>query len=67
MGKIKFEVFNAKTGKFEDGILSEEEAMNAIEGFRNDYESYEAEKDIVETLIDMQMNHSIHPKLGNMD
>ena len=47
MGKIKFEVFNVKTGKFEDGILNEEEAMNAIEGFRNDYESYEAEKDIV--------------------
>tara|TARA_R110000751_G_scaffold110372_4_gene207939 strand:- start:236 stop:439 length:204 start_codon:yes stop_codon:yes gene_type:complete len=67
MAKMKYEVFNAVTGKFEEGVLDEEEAMKAIESFRNDYETYEAEKCIIETLIDMQMNHSIHPKLGNLD
>ena len=67
MEKVKFEVFNTKTGEFEDGVLDEEEAMKAIECFRNDYEAYEAEKNIVETLIDMQINNSIHPKLGNLD
>ena len=67
MAKIKYEVFNAKTGEFEDGSINEDDAIKAIEAFHNDYEAYEAEKKIVETLIEMQMNSDIHPKLGNLD
>jgi hypothetical protein len=67
MPKIKYEVFNTKTGKFEEGGLDEDSAIEAIEAFNKDFEAYEAEKKIVETLIDMQMNNDVHPKLGNLD
>tara|TARA_R110002020_G_scaffold80829_1_gene201344 strand:+ start:13 stop:216 length:204 start_codon:yes stop_codon:yes gene_type:complete len=67
MSKVKYEVFNPMTGRFEEDLIDEEEATNAIEAFHNDYEAYEAEKRIVETLIDMQMNHDIHPRIGEMD
>jgi hypothetical protein len=67
MKKVKYEIFNPQNGKFESGELDASEATRIMETYVNDFEEYESEKKIVETIIEMQINHSIHPNLGNMD
>lgn len=67
MKKVKYEIFNPSNGKFESGEIDESEATRIMETYVNDFEAYESEKKIVETIIEMQINHRIHPNLGNMD
>lgn len=67
MKKVKYEIFNPNNGKFESGEIDEIEATRVMELYVNDFEAYESEKKIVETIIEMQINHRIHPNLGNMD
>lgn len=67
MGKVKYEIFNPTTGAFEEGEMDEDEALKIMEKFTEDYELYESEKKVVETIIKMQLNNRIHPKLGDLD
>jgi|19_taG_2_1085344.scaffolds.fasta_scaffold17597_4 hypothetical protein len=67
MKKVKYEIFNSKTGEFERGQINEDEATRIMEVYVNDFEVYESERMIVETIITMQLNSCIHPKLGNLD
>jgi len=67
MKKVKYEIFNPRTGAFDEGEMDREEALRIMEKFTEDYELYESEKRIVETIIDMQINNRIHPKLGDLD
>jgi len=49
--KIAYEVFNMVTGKWEESITDEEEVSKALEMFLTDYETYEAEKEIISEII----------------
>lgn len=64
---IAYEVFNPRTGKFETALVNEKEIEEAQDFFVQDYEAYQAEKDIIETIMQMHINNKVHPKLNNLD
>ena len=45
--KVKYEVFNTVTGKWEEDYTTQIEIDKAMEVFLEDYQYYEAEKDII--------------------
>tara|TARA_R100000656_G_scaffold100144_1_gene72731 strand:- start:696 stop:902 length:207 start_codon:yes stop_codon:yes gene_type:complete len=65
--KVVYEVFNPDTGEFEDKLADEEEVKMAFDVYYKDYEIYEAERKIVDSIIQMHINGKIHPKLNMMD
>jgi len=67
MPKVKYEVFNPRTGQFEDASDDSEEVDAALNRFLTDYQVYESEKHVVRTIMEMQLNNNIHPRMGNLD
>jgi hypothetical protein len=65
--KVVYEVFNPLTGEFEDKLADEEEIKMAFDRYFKDYEFYESERMIVDTIIQMHINGKIHPNLNMMD
>jgi hypothetical protein len=50
--KVKYEVFNTRTGIWEVCELSEEEIEVARSKYQTDFELYDAEKQITNAIID---------------
>tara|TARA_R110002020_G_C16056714_1_gene755089 strand:- start:529 stop:732 length:204 start_codon:yes stop_codon:yes gene_type:complete len=60
--QARYEVFNTTTGKWEVAYLKETELNDARVAFENDWQLYEAEKRIVEAIIDQICNPSEHKR-----
>jgi len=60
--QARYEVFNTTTGKWEVAYLKETELNDARVAFESDWQLYEAEKRIVETIIDQICNPSVHKR-----
>lgn len=67
MSKVEYEVFNPRTGKFEVAAVDEKEIDEALDFFLNDFQVYESEKQVIKTMMEMQLNNNIHPNLDNLD
>lgn len=65
--KVVYEVFNTDTGEFEDKLADEEEIKRAFDVYFKDYEFYEAERKIVDSIIQMHINGKIHSKPNTVD
>ena len=50
--KVKYEVFNTRTGIWEECELSEEEIEDANTKFHTNFELYDAEKQVTNAIID---------------
>ena len=53
--KVKYEVFNTVTGKWEEDYTTQIEIDKAMEVFLEDYQYYEAEKDIMAEMIKQKL------------
>ena len=55
MKKVKYEVFNATTGKWEEDYTTQAEIDKAMEVFLEDYQYYEAEKEIIHEIVKQKL------------
>ena len=55
MKKVKYEVFNTTTGKWEESYTTQTEIDKAMEVFLEDYQYYEAENDIMAEMIKQKL------------
>ena len=51
MKKVKYEVFNTTTGKWEEDYTTQAEIDKAMEVFLEDYQYYESEKEIIKEIV----------------
>tara|TARA_R110000824_G_scaffold60997_1_gene162705 strand:+ start:94 stop:294 length:201 start_codon:yes stop_codon:yes gene_type:complete len=49
--KVRYEVFDAITGKWEEDYTTQDEIDQAMELFLEDYEYYESEKEIIHEIV----------------
>ena len=54
--KVIYEVFNPRTGKFEESVTSQEEIDQAFEAYIEDFDEYQAEKEIINAIIKQHLN-----------
>ena len=54
--KVIYEVFNPRTGKFEESVTSQEEIDQAFEAYIEDFDEYQAEKEIINEIIKQHLN-----------
>ena len=59
--KIVYEVFNMLTGQWEEAI-PEKDALEALDVYLTDYETYQAEKEIITEIIRQKRASSITEK-----
>ena len=50
--RVKYEVFNTRTGIWEECELSEDEIEDAHSMFQTDFELYDAEKQVTDAIIE---------------
>tara|TARA_R110000787_G_scaffold80271_5_gene174857 strand:- start:1117 stop:1317 length:201 start_codon:yes stop_codon:yes gene_type:complete len=49
--KVKYEVFDTATGKWQEDYTTQDEIDQAMEVFLEDYEYYESEKEIIHEIV----------------
>jgi len=54
--KVIYEVFNPRTGEFEESETTQEELNKAYDAFVGDFDEYQAEKEIVNEIIKQHLN-----------
>ena len=54
--KVIYEVFNPRTGKFEESVTSQEEIDQAFEAYIEDFDEYKAEKEIINEIIKQHLS-----------
>ena len=54
--KVIYEVFNPRTGKFEDKETTQEEIDKAFDQYLHDYSAYKAEQDIINEIIKQHLS-----------
>ncbi len=55
MKKVKYEVFNTTTGKWEEDYTTQAEIDKAMEVFLEDYQYYESEKEIIQEIVKQKL------------
>ena len=55
MKKVKYEVFNTTTGKWEEDYTTQIEIDKAMEVFLEDYQYYESEKEIIQEIVKQKL------------
>ena len=54
--KVIYEGFNPRTGKFEESVTSQEEIDQAFEAYIEDFDEYQAEKEIINEIIKQHLS-----------
>ncbi len=54
--KVIYEVFNPRTGKFEDKETTQDEVDEAFDQYLHDYSAYKAEQDIINEIIKQHLS-----------
>jgi len=55
MKKVKYEVFNTTTGKWEESYTTQTEIDKAMEVFLEDYQYYQSEKEIIQEIVKQKL------------
>jgi len=54
--KVIYEVFNPRTGKFEDKETTQDEVDKAFDQYLHDYSAYKAEQEIINEIIKQHLS-----------
>ena len=54
--KVVYEVLNPRTGEFEESVTSQEEVDRAFEAYIEDFDEYQAEKEIINEIIKQHLS-----------
>lgn len=58
--KVIYEIFNTTSGVWEESVLSEEELQTSLQAYQEDFQIYEAERNVVNEILDQILNPNVN-------